>query len=208
MKGRGSKFDKCEDKVGNTLSALLFVLVMIPLTLLLRKIKISNQLKKRRERINHVLFMDNLKLCAKSEDQLKSLINTVRIFPDDITLDFGLSKCDLLIMKIGKMLRTERIMGTRWKALKKVLQINIWKFWKKMKKMKPKLMWTNFSWKNQQKGGRLIDVEDCVLTGIHSLKYYLMRNGEKLLEDVQNSGLLENRNTTSKKDLQKDPETT
>ena len=35
-----------------------------------------------------------------------------------------------------------------------------------------------------------------------------MRNGEKLLEDVQNSGLLENRNTTSKKDLQKDPETT
>ena len=113
IKGRGSKFDKCEDKVGNTLSALLFVLVMIPLTLLLRKIKISNQLKKRRERINHVLFMDNLKLCAKSEDQLKSLINTVRIFPDDITLDFGLSKCDLLIMKIGKMLRTERIMGTR-----------------------------------------------------------------------------------------------
>ena len=113
MKGRGSKFDKCEDKVGNTLSALLFVLVMIPLTLLLRKIKISNQLKKRRERINHVLFKDNLKLCAKSEDQLKSLINTVRIFPDDITLDFGLSKCDLLIMKIGKMLRTERIMGTR-----------------------------------------------------------------------------------------------
>ena len=57
--------------------------------------------------------MDNLKLCAKSEDQLKSLTNTVRIFPDDITLGFGLSKCELLIMKIGKMLRTERIMGTR-----------------------------------------------------------------------------------------------
>ena len=68
-------------------------------------------------------------------------------------------------------------------------------------------MWTNFTRKNQQKGGRLVDVEYCVLTGIHILKHYLMRNGEKLLEDVQNSGLLENRNTTSKKELQKDPET-
>ena len=47
---------------GDSLSPLLFVLAMIPLTLMLRKTKIFYQLKRGGEKINHLLFMDGLKL--------------------------------------------------------------------------------------------------------------------------------------------------
>ena len=46
---------------------LMFVLVMNPLTLLLGKTKILYQLKKKRQRINHLLFVDDLKLFSLHE---------------------------------------------------------------------------------------------------------------------------------------------
>ena len=61
---------------------------MIPLTLILRKTQIIYQLKKGGEKINHLLFMDDLKLFAKSEKQINSLVNAVRIFWDDIRMEF------------------------------------------------------------------------------------------------------------------------
>ena len=64
---------------GDSLSPLLFVLVMIPLTLVLRQTKASYELKKGGKKINHLLFMDDLKLFAKNEDQADNLANTVRI---------------------------------------------------------------------------------------------------------------------------------
>ena len=50
---------------GNILSSLLFVLVMISLTMVLRQIKTSYEVKKRDEKFNHFLFMDDLKLFPK-----------------------------------------------------------------------------------------------------------------------------------------------
>ena len=53
---------------------------MIPLTLVLRQTKASYELKKGGKKINHLLFMDDLKQFAKNEDQIDNLVNTVRIF--------------------------------------------------------------------------------------------------------------------------------
>jgi len=92
---------------GDSLSPLLFVLTMIPLTLLLRKINIFYEVKKKGERINHLLFMDDLKLFAKDKDQIDSLVNTVRIFSEDIKMEFGLSKCGVLIIKRGKVVESD-----------------------------------------------------------------------------------------------------
>ena len=55
-----------------------FVLVMIPLTLVLKHTKASYELKKGGKKINHLLFMDDLKLFAKNEDQTDNLAKTVR----------------------------------------------------------------------------------------------------------------------------------
>ena len=94
---------------GDSLSPLLFIIAMIPLSLILREVKIAYDLGKGNGELNHLLFMDDLKLFAKKENQLKSLIHTVRILSDDIRMEFGLSKCALLIMKRGRFERSEGI---------------------------------------------------------------------------------------------------
>ena len=46
--------------------------------------------------------MDDIKLFAKNENKLETLIHTVRIYSQDIGMEFGIEKCALLVMKSGK----------------------------------------------------------------------------------------------------------
>ena len=62
---------------GDSLSPLLFVVIMLPLTLVLRKIRAGYRLAKDMKPINHLLFMNDLKLYGASRDQLDSLIQVV-----------------------------------------------------------------------------------------------------------------------------------
>ena len=71
----------------DSLSPLLFVLVVILTTLVLRQTKVSYELKKGGKKINHLVFMDDLKLFAKNEDQVDSLVNIVRNFSEDIKME-------------------------------------------------------------------------------------------------------------------------
>ncbi len=52
--------------------------------------------------INHLLFMDDLKLYARNKEELDKLLNVVKRFSDDIRMDFGLDKCAMLEMEAGK----------------------------------------------------------------------------------------------------------
>ena len=90
---------------GGSLSPLLFVICMVPLTLVLRKLKEGYTMGQ--TRINHMFFMDDLKLFGKSERQIESLVNTVHAVSDDIGMEFGIKKCSVLIMKIGKVMTCE-----------------------------------------------------------------------------------------------------
>ena len=65
---------------GDSLSPLLFVSAMIPLTHILRKSKHGYEFSGSGEKINHLLYMDDLKLYSKNEKELDSLIQTVRVF--------------------------------------------------------------------------------------------------------------------------------
>ena len=47
--------------------------------------------------------MDDLKLFAKSNDQIDSMVNTVYTFSEDIGMEFGKKKCEVLILKRGKV---------------------------------------------------------------------------------------------------------
>ena len=73
---------------GDSLSPLLFVVSMIPLSLVLRKCE-AGYTYANKKKVNHLLFMDDLKLYARSEFQLNSLIQSVRIFSNDISMKFG-----------------------------------------------------------------------------------------------------------------------
>ena len=46
--------------------------------------------------------MDDIKLFEKNEKELESLIPEVRIYSQDIGMEFGIEKCAMLVVKIGK----------------------------------------------------------------------------------------------------------
>ena len=87
--------------------SLLFVLVIVPSTMILRRTKIAYEVKKGGVKVNHLMFMDHLKLFAKNENQIDSLVNKVRLFSNDIKIEFGMSKCGVLTVKHGKVARSE-----------------------------------------------------------------------------------------------------
>ena len=64
--------------------------------------KVEYGLENRKGLINHLLFMDALKLYGKNKKQVGMLVNTVRIFSKDFGMEFRISKCAVLIMKWGK----------------------------------------------------------------------------------------------------------
>ena len=88
---------------GDSFSPLLFVIALIPLTLILRKCKNGYNFSRTKDKINHLLYMDDLKLFAKEEAGLDALIQTVRVFSSDFGMEFGIEKCAVVIMKRGKM---------------------------------------------------------------------------------------------------------
>ena len=90
------------------------------MTLVLRHTEASYEFKKGGQKISHLLFMDDLKLFAKNDDQIDSLVNTVRFFSDDIKMEFGLPKCGVLIMKRGKVIKSERISMLDGKMIKNI----------------------------------------------------------------------------------------
>ena len=58
----------------------MFVLALIPLTLNLRKTKAAYEFSESKEKINHLLFMDDLKWYSRSDKRLDSLVQAVRVF--------------------------------------------------------------------------------------------------------------------------------
>ena len=48
------------------------------------------------------MYMDDIKLFAKNEKELETLIHEVRIYSQDIGMEFGIEKCAMLVMKSSK----------------------------------------------------------------------------------------------------------
>ena len=93
---------------GDSLSPLLFVLTLTPLTSILRSTAPECTLKGE-HKVNHLLYMDDLKVYAKNRMQLSSLLETVKIYSDDIGMQFGLDKCAVIDVKKGSVTMTENL---------------------------------------------------------------------------------------------------
>ena len=87
---------------GDALSPLLFIIAMMPLNYILRKCTAGYKLSRSQEKINHLMYMDDIKLFAKNEKELETQIHTVRIYIQDIGMELGIKKCAILVMKSGK----------------------------------------------------------------------------------------------------------
>ena len=105
---------------GDFSSPLTFVLELIPLRLILTKAKAPYEFSGSKEKINHVLFMDDLKLCSRNEKGLESLIQTISIFGKDRGMEFSIGKYAMLVIMIkkGKIVKLVGIELPDGKAIK------------------------------------------------------------------------------------------
>ena len=76
-------------------------LFIIAINHILRKCSAGFKHSRSQEKINHLMYMDDLKLFAKMKKNWK-LIHTVRIYSQDIGMKFVIEKCAMLVMKSGK----------------------------------------------------------------------------------------------------------
>lgn len=53
--------------------------------------------------------MDDLKLYGKSENQVNTLLQSVRVVSEDIRNKFGIEKCAVLVTKRGRLVKSEGI---------------------------------------------------------------------------------------------------
>ena len=113
---------------GESLSPLVFVLALILLRLTLRKAKTAYESSESKEKINHLLFMDDLKLYSPTEKGLESLVQTVRVFSEDIGMEFGIEKCTMLLMEKGKIVKSFGIELPDGKVIKSLQEGESYKY--------------------------------------------------------------------------------
>ena len=75
---------------------------MMPLNHILRKCTAGYKLRRSQEKINHLMYVDDIKLFAKNEKELETLIHAVNIYSQNIGMEFDIEKSTMLVMKSGK----------------------------------------------------------------------------------------------------------
>ena len=96
----------------------MFVLALIPLSLILRKANAAYKFSESKEKINHLLFVDDLKFYSQIEKGLDSLVQTVCVFSVDIGMEFGIEKWAMLVMQRGKIVKSVGIEFPDGKVIK------------------------------------------------------------------------------------------
>ena len=86
---------------GDSLSPLLFVMALMPLSLLLNNSGKGYLLHRGDPRLSHLVYMDDIKVFASSRQHLDSLLTTLSLFSEDICMKFGYSKCNILTLSKG-----------------------------------------------------------------------------------------------------------
>ncbi|CAK1582479.1 unnamed protein product [Parnassius mnemosyne] len=96
---------------GDALSPLWFCLALNPLSNILNATTLGIPLKNTTTEgqneiqtleLNHLLYMDDIKLYAKSETQLCELANLTEQFSNDIKMEFGIDKCKINSIRAGQ----------------------------------------------------------------------------------------------------------
>ena len=117
----------------DALLPLLFVIAMMPLNHILRKCTAGYKLSKSQEKINYLMYIDDIKPFDKNEKEFETLIQTVRIYSEDIGMEFDIEKCTMLVMKIGKRHIRERVELQNQVVIITLVgkePTNTWEYWK------------------------------------------------------------------------------
>lgn len=90
---------------GDSLSALWFCLCLNPLSNILNNTTYGFKIKHQntpQHTINHLLYMDDIKIFASNKTQMQSLLRITEQFTQDTCMEFGINKCKMLHIDKGK----------------------------------------------------------------------------------------------------------
>ena len=89
---------------GDSLSPLLFCISLLPLSLELRQHKgyRAGPPNSRTHTITHLFYLDDLKLYAQTEKDIKAMLDTVKLYSNDIGMEFGMEKCAVYNVQKGR----------------------------------------------------------------------------------------------------------
>ena len=123
---------------GDSLSPLLFIVALIPLSFLLHSSGKGYQLTNVHT-VSHLLYMDDIKLY---DSELSSLVSVVSVFAEDICMSFGLNKCNCILLQRGKLVVTEDVPLPSGDVIKQLpIQMECIAIWGFMKLTVLRLKW-------------------------------------------------------------------
>ena len=73
------------------------------------------------------MYMDDIKLLAKHEKELETLIHAFRIYSQYIEIEFGIEKCAMLVMKSGERHMTDEMELTNQDKIRTLGENEIYK---------------------------------------------------------------------------------
>ena len=116
--------------VTSKLIVVFFKVTLSPCLFCLTKIINNSQYgyKIKNNKINHSFYMVDLKLYASNGNELEGLIKTVKVFSDNIGMQFGLEKCAKASFKGGKLVKTSNIIIDNKTIIKKLEQEKSYKY--------------------------------------------------------------------------------
>ena len=94
---------------GDLFSPLLFAMAVIPFTMILRQVNAGYRFSGSREKVNHFLFMDDLKLYDSCDEELESVVGVVKMFSDNVGMKYGFDMCGVLVVEKDVKKKCEEI---------------------------------------------------------------------------------------------------
>ena len=88
--------------------------------MILRKVAAFYEWGHKGSKINHLLFMDDLKVFSKNENQMDSLVQTVHFFSKDIRIEFGINRCRVLVLEGGKVVKIKALVLPNGRMMRKI----------------------------------------------------------------------------------------
>ncbi|KAF2897895.1 hypothetical protein ILUMI_08279 [Ignelater luminosus] len=87
---------------GDSLSPILFCIAMALLTYELNRLNCGYQIKNENAKVSNLLYMDDLKIFGKNEQELKKEMKVTQTYSTDIGMEMGLKKCAKVTFKRGE----------------------------------------------------------------------------------------------------------
>ena len=87
---------------GDSFSLFLWFMAMMLRNYIVMKCTKGRKFEKSKEKIHHIMYVNDINVLARNEKELEILVQTIRIYSPIIGMEFDTEKYALLIMKSGK----------------------------------------------------------------------------------------------------------